>query len=219
MKTTLLAAVLFSSTALAQSALSITCSDCSAFQGIEVSVDGRPMNRGGVGTGLRVEVTPGDHEVQVWKWVNPFKREDVATQVLHFPKNVELRVRALPNKLEVYGKGDLEPVARGPSREAAGEAAELIREARDYLREAVEYNDEEDSRCQSKVAAKLEVIGDNLKDLRGNLDTALLNKTSRKLGEAQSLVESECPGRVKKTLGKKLGKIVARLDKASAALR
>ena len=63
------------------------------------------------------------------------------------------------------------------------------------------------------------MIGDNLKELRGNIDVGLLKKTATKASDTQALVDSDCPGRVRKTLGKKLGKIVARLDKATAALR
>ena len=40
------------------------------------------MNQGNIQTGVRVDVTPGDHEVQVLKWVNPFKREDVCIERL-----------------------------------------------------------------------------------------------------------------------------------------
>jgi hypothetical protein len=220
MKSFALAAVtLFSTAASAQSALVISCGDCGSFEVLEVAVDGQPVSPGNAQATYRVELTPGDHEIQTWKWVNPFKREDLATQVLRFPKNTELRVKASFNKLNVYGKGKLEPVASGPSQDAVNNASDLIAEASDYVREAAEYNDEEDSRCQSKVAAKLEVIGDNLKELRGSLDVGLLRKTASKASDTQSLVESDCPGRVRKTLGKKLGKVVARLDKASAALR
>lgn len=220
MKSFALAAVtLFSTAASAQSALLIKCGECGGFQGIEVAVDGQPVNTGNIQASVRVDVTPGNHEVQVWKWTSPFSREDVATQVLTFPKNTELRVNATFNKLTVYGKGKLEPVVTGPSQDAVNNASDLIAEASDYVREAAEYNDEEDSRCQSKVAAKLEVIGDNLKELRGSLDVGLLRKTATKASDTQSLVENDCPGRVRKTLGKKLGKVVARLDKATAALR
>jgi len=206
--------------ALAQSALVINCGDCNGFQGIEVAVDGYVVNTGNIQASVRVDVSPGDHEVQVWKWTSPFSREDVASQVLRFPKGVELRVKALPGKLNVYGKGKLEaPPPAGPSQEAVNAASDLIAEAADYAREAAEYNDEEDSRCQSKVAGKLEVINDNLKELRGNLDVGLLRKTATKASDTQALVDTECPGRVKKSLGKKLGKVVARLDKASATLR
>lgn len=210
----------FSTAAQAQSALVIACGDCGAFQGIEVAVDGQTVNAGNIQASVRVDVTPGDHQVQVWKWVNPFKREDVATQVLRFPKNTELRVKALPGNLNVYGKGQLEaPAPAGPSRESVNAAADLIAEASDYVKEAAEYNDDEDSDCQSKVGAKLEVIGENLNELRRSIDVALLKKTASKAADAQTMIENKCPGRVRKTLGKKLGKVVARLDRASAALR
>lgn len=221
MKSFVAAAVALCSTAAAaQSALVIKCADCGAFEAIEVAVDGAPVNTGNLQASVRVDVTPGDHEVQVWKWVNPFKREDVATQVLRFPKGYELRVNAKLGKLEVYGKGKLEaPPPSGPSQDQVNTAADLIAEASDYLREAADYNDDEDSNCQSKVAAKLEVIEDNLKELRGNVDQGLLRKTATKASDTQELVDSKCPGRVRKALSKKLGKVVARLDKASAALR
>lgn len=214
------AVALFSTAAAAQSALVINCGECGAFEGLEVAIDGQTINQGNIQSSVRADVTPGDHEIQVWKWVNPFKREDVVTKVLRFPKGVELRVKASFNKLDIYGKGKLEaPAPAGPSQEQVNAAADLIAEANDYAREAAEYNDDEDSRCQSKVAAKLEVITDNLKDLRSQIDYGLLQKTATKASDTQRLVENDCPKSVRKTLGKKLGKIVARLDKASAALR
>ena len=136
------AVALFSTSALAQSALVISCGDCGAFEVLEVSVDGQSVSPGQAQASYRVELTPGEHEIQTWKWVNPFKREDLATQVLRFPKNTELRVKASFNKLNVYGKGKLEPAPPpGPSQEAVNDAADLIAEATDYVREAADYND------------------------------------------------------------------------------
>lgn len=209
--------------AFAQSALVISCGDCEAFEVLEVAIDGQSLAANGPLPSYRAEVTPGKHEVQVWKWTSPFERVDYVTKVLDFPKRTELRVKASFNKLNVYGQGRLEapepPPAAGPTPEALNAAADLIAEASDDAREAAEYNEEERSRCQSKVAAKLELIGDNLRELRGTLDLGLLRKTATKASDTQALVLSDCPGRVRKSLGKKVGKIVARLDKASAALR
>ena len=219
------AAALLSSSAFAQSALVVSCSGCGAMQGIEVAVDGHSVNTGNVKSNVRAEVTPGEHEIQVWVWSSPFQRNEVATAVLSFPKHVELRVTAKlgptagSGKLEVFGSGKLEPVHAGPSRQAVNDAAELIAEAAEYLKEAADYNDDEDSSCQSKVAGKFEVIGDNLKELRGSVDTVLLRKTAEKANSAQDLINSQCPKRVQKALGKKVDKIVAKLDKASATLR
>src|SRR5207244_11185680 len=110
--------------------------DCSAVQGIEVAIDGQTVNTGNIQASVRVEVSAGNHEVQVWKWASPFSREDVVTGVLRFPNLVELRVNAKPGKLEVYGKGKLEPA--GPSQAALSNAADLIAEASDYVKEAAE---------------------------------------------------------------------------------
>ncbi len=212
-----------SAAAWAQSALLISCADCEAYEALEVAIDGQSLAANGPLPSYRVEVTPGKHEVQVWKWTSPFQRVDYVTQVLDFPRRTELRVKASFNKLNVYGQGKLEapepPPAAGPSPAALSTAADQIAEASDYTREAAEYNDEEDSRCQSKVGAKLELIGDNLRELRGAMDVGLLRKTATKASDTQALVQSDCPRRVRKTLAKKVGKIVARLDRASAALR
>ncbi len=212
---------LFAAPAFAQdAALVINCGTCNAFQGIEVLIDGAPVNTGNIQSSVRVEVSPGDHEVKAIKWNSPFSRDELASGVLKFPKGVELRVRADAGKLNVYGRGKLEPAPpAGPSADALRAAGDLISEARDYLKEAIEYNDDEESKCQSKVSAKLEILDEGLKELGGELDPVALKKTTGKAGEAQSFIESHCPGRVSASLGKKLGKVVARLEKARAELR
>jgi hypothetical protein len=158
-------------------------------------------------------------------WSSPFERNEVSTQMLTFPNQIELRVMAKlgpsagSGKLEVYAKEQYVTAPQGPSQEQLNAAADLIAEARDYVKEAAEYNDDEESKCQTKVAAKLEILKDDLKELRGSLDPQLLRKTLDKATDTQSLVDRQCPGRVQKTLSKKVGKVVARLDKANAALR
>lgn len=219
------AVALVSTSAFAQSGVLINCAGCSPLQGLEVAVDGASVNTGNIQGTVRAEVSSGQHEIKVWIWSSPFERNDVAAGVFDFPKKTELRITAkLGNtpgsgKLEVYGKGRYEPAPQGPSQSAVNSAADLIAEASDYLKEVAEYNDDEDSSCQSKVAAKLEVIGDNLKELRGNVDPGLLRKTADKANDTQELIAASCPKRVQKALGKKMGKIVAKLDKATASLR
>ncbi len=216
----LVAALSCSSLAAAQSAVLVNCGDCGAFDGIELQVDGQSMNVGAIRSSVRAEVTPGDHEIKVIKWKGPFSTEPLHTQVINVPANVELRIKATKFKFDIYGRGDLAPAApAGPSPEALKVAYEALGEAYDYAKEAGEINDDEDSKCQSKVAAKLEVITDNLKDLKKQIEYPVLDKTIEKAGDTATYVARECPKRVAKSLGKKLEKLVARLNKASSSLR
>jgi hypothetical protein len=226
-KTTLPISVLFALTlgasAFAQdAALLVNCGNCNMFQGIEVVLDGESINTGVQATARVVGISPGEHEVKVFKWNSPFSRDELATAMLKFPAGTELRVKANPGELTVYGKGKYEappPVATGPSAEQQRVARDLIGEAADYVAEAAEANEDDDSRCQGKVGAKLELISDNLKELRAELDLALMRKTLTKAEETQALIGKECPTRVSKSLGKKMNKVVARLEKASSELR
>src|SRR5262245_52185546 len=94
------AALLFAAPALAQeSALVVTCGDCSAFQGIEELVDGTSVNVGNIQGSVRAEVSSGSHEVRVFKWNSPFSRDELANEVITFPKGTELRIKATPGKL------------------------------------------------------------------------------------------------------------------------
>jgi hypothetical protein len=95
-------ALFFSTAASAsQSALTVTCSDCVAFQGIEVSLDGKTISSGPA-RNVETKVAPGKHKVLVTKVVGK-AREELPPLTLKFKKGGALRLNARLSELQVYG--------------------------------------------------------------------------------------------------------------------
>lgn len=218
--------VMISATAAAQTgALQVACGDCNAFQGIEVELDGASMNTGNIQASVKVEnISPGEHQVKVYKWNSPFSREELSSQVMKFTNGIEIRAKTSNGKLVVYGKGPVVVVAvaaaaTGPSRESMDGVRELLGEARDYAKDAADANEDADSSCTRKVGTKLEVIIENLKDLRAEFDPSLLKRTINKAEDTRNFVSRECPKSVARTLDRKLEKVVGKLQKADALSR
>jgi hypothetical protein len=87
--------------ASASSALTVTCSDCVAFQGIEVSLDGKTISSGPA-RNVETKVAPGKHKVRVTKVVGK-AREELPPLTLKFKKGSTLRLNARLSELQVYG--------------------------------------------------------------------------------------------------------------------
>jgi hypothetical protein len=212
MKRFAIAVALFSTAASAQSALLVTCADCVGFQGIEVFVDGMPVGAE-ARPHVRAPVSPGNHDVKVFKG-----NALLVSQVLTVPAGTEVRASVKAGKLELYGNEKLE-VSTAPSKQAVQKATELVDAARTDLKQARELNEGKGSSCQARVAEHLDSLGDRLNEIHSGVDAELLGRISIKATDTQKLVANHCPARVKKPLTQKLGKLVARLDKASKTLR
>lgn len=212
--------LLAATAALAQSsAITISCGDCSVFQGLQVLLDGADM---GANQPMRiVNVAPGKHEVKVIKWNGPFTTEALYTGVVDFPAGTELRARASKGKLDIYGSGPYTPpppVARGPSEEQVADARAKLGEAKEYLVELKERVEDGDDDCLSRLAGRLGALEDALDDARQVTERAAVDTALGKALEAQKVLGTRCHRRNVQRWSKPLDRVVARLQGASREL-
>lgn len=99
----------------------------------------------------------------------------------------------------------------GPA-EARGRAGEIVSEALDYVKEAAELNEDEDSRCQGKLAGRLGAVEERLRDLRQDPGRSATQRAVAKLEDAMAFAGEQCPPRLSGGVRKRLGKAVARLQ-------
>lgn len=226
----LLTLLVLAAPALAQKtgALQISCGDCGAFQAIQVYLDGQSM-----ATGNPVNLTDiaaGVHEVRVVKWKNPFKTEEVHTQRITVLANKELRIKATPGKLDVYGTSAWAPPP--PPPEPAGppvaaddgpqgdtrRAQDLLDDARDALKDLQDRVDDADDECSGKLLGRLGALEDALKDASRSLSRRDVKDALRSAGDAQRVVQGRCANRDARKWGKTLDRIIERLQKADREL-
>ena len=185
--------------------LVVTC-DCN----FGLWLDGVEMNTGNIRNNARADnVGPGRHAVKIDSWTSPFHHEVIYDGYVDVPPGSEVRAKASKGKLEVFGQAALAPPA--PAFDA-GKFNELLGEAVDYVKEAQEANeDDDDSKCTTKVGGKLEALRDLLKDLRHEPSKAIVRKAQKKLQDAQELADDKCSKKIAKKIDKKLDKASSRL--------
>ncbi|MFT3712659.1 MAG: hypothetical protein QM817_33840 [Archangium sp.] len=222
-RTALLFSVLISTVstvAVAQnSAISISCGECSPFQSIQVVFDGQDM---GANQPMRIiDVSPGQHEVKVIKWKSPFTTEVLYTGMVDFPKGTELRAKATKGKLDIYGKGAYTPpapVVTGPTQEQVDAARGLVDDAKEQLDELQEKVEDADDECSGKVLGRLGSLEDAMGEaLRATSRESIDAAVNRAL-DAQKTINAKCEKRSTKKWSKNMERVVARLQNASRSL-
>ena len=207
-------------------ALQISCGDCGAFQAIQVYLDGQSMATGNPVT--LTDLAAGVHEVRVVKWKNPFKTEEVHTGRGTVLAGKELRIKATPGKLDVYGTSAWAPPPPPPAPVVvmdappppgdARRAEDLLDDAREALRDLQDRVDDTDDECSGKLLARLGSLEDSLKDAKRSLSRRDLREALRRVTDAQKVVQGRCESRDAKKWGKTLDRIADRLDKADREL-
>jgi hypothetical protein len=180
--------------------LIVTC-DCN----FSLFLDGSEMNTGNIRNNVRVDnVEPGRHSIQISMWSNPFHHEVIYDGYVDVTPGAELRAKASRGKLEIYGKSPNNPP---PPAFDSVKFNELLGDVVDILKEAQEAaEDDDDTKCASKVGGKLEALRDMVKDLRHDPSRAGVVKAQRKLQDVQEAADDKCSRRVAKKVDKKLEK-------------
>lgn len=198
-------------------ALSVSCADCGAFQGLQLYLDGVDMGM----TQRIVEIGPGDHEVKVVKWKSPFSTEVLYSGVLGFPRGTELRAKASKGKLEVYGKGPYTPAApvvTGPNEQQRADAIAWLDEAKESVDELQERIEGSDDECVGRLAGRLGSLEDAINDARRTPRRDWADAALSKAIEAQKVLGSRCGERNVRKWGKPMDRVVSRLQSASRSL-
>lgn len=195
--------------------LTLAC-DCGA---MAVYLDGQMYNFQS-GRGVVNDLGSGHHSLKVDGWTGLFSHQIFFDGTVNLYPNTESRVQVYRGGARLLGKSPIHappPVFVAPQANDA--TFRLLDDAQEVLRDAIDTNRDGYSQCTERTAGKLSMLAEMLKDARSRPSPRFLGELSRKAKDVNEYVEDACPPQTGRPIGRKLARLVEKVEQARASIR
>ncbi len=207
--------------------LVVSC-DCDGFV---LFVDGQPAHPFAPFATI-TGIAPGRHSVKVEVPNGIFSTETWFNGYVDVPEGTEMRAKVKKGTFEVYSKTAIGPQASAQAQQAPAQnqagismtvtgsgppagappGADPLAEILAAIEEAGEKNDDLDSKCQKKVANRLDGLAKKVKELRDDGSLAAFERALSKAEDVEEFIGDACPDKVAKAVNRKLSRAIEGLE-------